>query len=296
MRAIDSINNGIRGLQKKRLNFWLYLVVISFTIIGLVTIFAALSSMEWVEMKRPSNDVLIPTNWDTLSIGLSYTRTEYEDIPNATLKYTFVTKTTELFDWFVKRYSDLNCDGQSNKMQSVRNAINGSLGMVIIAIMFQFAAFIIVYLSMQKVRPFKYPNFVSGACYLCAFALYMGQLIYLQTKMNDIHTQSCLNSTMTYDMQILWGQGMVILNMLLMLTCAVCMFFLRKPSANSRAAELKDENTPGAEGFPASTAPPAVFTPASNNSYGSGNSASGGGSSMHASAEPDSSRNEYTAV
>lgn len=245
MQAIDTLNKGIRELSKKRLNFWLYLLVIACTIAGLCSIFVALSSMEWVKVKVPANDVFLPQNWKTLYMGLSYTRTDYRSIQNADLNYTFMVKTSEMWEWFSKGYRQVDCGGQAEEIDKVDTALSGSMALILTAVMLTFAAFIIVYLSMQKVRPFKYPNFVSGLCYILAAGLYMGQVIYFMTKLNGISNQKCFSYSATYDFSMLWAQGMVILNIFLMTICGVAMFFLRKPSAEAQPEVLSDSEAPG---------------------------------------------------
>jgi predicted acetyltransferase len=231
------------ALTHRQTNGILYSVVIFFTLGGLSAVFAALSSEEWIEMSVPQNvrGIFVDKNWDKLEIGLSRTRTVYKNIAQRyTLNVADIMVTTDLLSFWSSIYKGLNCGTPSGDLDDAISAIKLATALVVFGIVFMFAAFIVVYLSMVKKFPFKYPHFISGALYVVASLLYIIAVANFYNKMKGIENQKCDTISASFSISMLWGTGMSFFAAILCLICAGCMFFLRKNKIAEETEKLEE--------------------------------------------------------
>eukprot|EP00762_Andalucia_godoyi_P007468 ANDGO_07839.mRNA.1 hypothetical protein len=233
MQAVGNIVKALTPPRKGRRNFWILFCTILLSLAFLAGLFAGLSSEEWLQISINSNypRSITGNDWSTTFMGITRTRTKAVSVGSgADLQGSIIVQTADFLSYYNELYKGLGCDSLAKKFEDAASMVKLSIFVLVCGIVFSFAAFVVVYLSISHKTGFKKPHWVSAGLYLCGCALLVTAGVLFYTNITPLEEQSCKGATYKWSQDMKWGLGMIMFAAVGSFLCTVLMLFKKDPS------------------------------------------------------------------
>jgi hypothetical protein len=207
----------------------------------IASVIASMSSTQWFQVTLPTQSY--PSSqgdWSQLNMGLFRSSSRETTIPasNSMIKGSVTVDTLQLLDYYRDFYERNGCKAQATKFEDSQAMYRLSMALIVFALAFFLLAFVALYCTMADTPMFgvKSTHIITAALLICGTGCLVGTAIESYAKEGDLLSQECRTFKATWNSEVQWGYGLVLMSIILSFF-ASCAIVFRAPKREPHPEE-----------------------------------------------------------